>query len=554
MFKQLLLDEFDDAALQSLDLRRGLEVWLDCALDLKKVDGHASIYWSYIRSFDGAILSLARTYTDPRKLRMALRPYFAHWHLQYVALLRVFQAFGYQFKSFNDYKLGDEAERYCFMRFDIHVRDLPGMYGFWDINSAFGVPATYYLHWDYGQYERDAATDFLNLAKFNDIKLGLHLSPFDSWLMNSRFDGNEDGCFRWLLSTAGKDYLNDLVSNERLWSDILTKTQQELVRLCASFKKSFPKGSGFAAHGGALIQSLYRTIPENPALARFSDELVAEKFLTEGRVQKLGLGRDCERLANETGMFKLTDVGGAVSADQFISNIIEAVSSGRAVSFLTHPQTLQIRLFSDDLTACLASKLTDIEKEGMAHFVKAPSQPVALSADLSLRLGTAHKGEHQLYRYEASQTLARISRTKPSIFSKAVAKQGGTRAYYVFEPIKLPLSGGQFYRISVESYRGENTLSCKLWVSAHDQDESRAPFLYRGIISSKISQFEFFQRSAAVELRIMIEVNGEGWAEFDPTLKIETITKPAGWSDRSLIAPPICGCCSQLADKTLGRS
>ena len=119
---------------------------------------------------------------------------------------------GYRFKRMDEFRPGLGKKKFAFLRFDVHYRDLPGLYGFIDVNLALGVPANYYIQWDYSEVEFAARDDFLQLLKLEDenSRIGLHASPVDSWMIWDRFDGSEKRQNRFLDSAEGDEFITSL--------------------------------------------------------------------------------------------------------------------------------------------------------------------------------------------------------------------------------------------------------------------------------------------------------------------------------------------------------
>jgi hypothetical protein len=75
-------------------------------------------------------------------------------------------------------------------RYDIHLHDLPVAHDFLALHLSENIPATFFLLWDYSPVEKKHLGDFRTLAAkvLEPAEIGLHDSPVDAWLIESKFE------------------------------------------------------------------------------------------------------------------------------------------------------------------------------------------------------------------------------------------------------------------------------------------------------------------------------------------------------------------------------
>lgn len=144
------------------------------------------------KALDEAILAAAREKTRPLPMAHAFRPYYAHWAHSYYAFLAYWLSRGFQIKPMRDFV--PDQERVLYLRHDIHWVDIPGALCMMDMERDLGISSTYYITWNYRNWDRDHAEDYLLLRKFgeDDFEYGLHECVFDEHIFNTYLNGGND--------------------------------------------------------------------------------------------------------------------------------------------------------------------------------------------------------------------------------------------------------------------------------------------------------------------------------------------------------------------------
>jgi len=139
------------------------------------------------------ILEAAREKSHPLHIAQAIRPDYAYWAECYYALLTCFLTAGYSIKPFCEYD-PTQADRTLFLRHDVHWRDIPGALAMMDMERKLGIRSTYYVMWEYRQWDRNHRDDYLLLKKFggDDFEYGLHECALDEYLFRHYLDGGDD--------------------------------------------------------------------------------------------------------------------------------------------------------------------------------------------------------------------------------------------------------------------------------------------------------------------------------------------------------------------------
>jgi hypothetical protein len=81
------------------------------------------------------------------------------------------------------------AHRGVSFRYDIHVRDIAGAYGFLAVHYQYNIPVTFFLLADDSNDEYERLSDFLWLARRvqSPVEIGIYDSPVDSYFIKHKF-------------------------------------------------------------------------------------------------------------------------------------------------------------------------------------------------------------------------------------------------------------------------------------------------------------------------------------------------------------------------------
>lgn len=345
------LTEFDNQSLLSLDLRN----YLSEVRSLKSHSGSVGRNHplsQFLRNSGGlrdkAILMLADSTSSFYELRQMIRPINSSWQSSYLLLVKYFIDNGYQFKCLEHFAEDDPNQKVVFTRYDVHIRDLPGLYGYLDVNIALGIPSNTYLFWDYSKRERDISQDFENIVKFaGDTKtnVGFHTSPIDSYTIWTYFDGDEKKQVKWLRNGEGKNYLSSLANDQEKFENFISAVEKFFEAQSERFLARFPQSECLAAHGGAIGLTLRTEFDVRPSLINPHSNMDRAWNKFSGRNLLAYFLDRTDRWKFESDhmpyKYNYTPISDSVrNVETFLNECRNAIEKQRAVELLLHPATL----------------------------------------------------------------------------------------------------------------------------------------------------------------------------------------------------------------------
>ena len=172
---------------------------------------------------------------------MATQPESGLIAQEFAALLGYLRRSGCSFRAC--LALGGTPRGVAF-RYDIHRRDLPAAHDFLALHLRVGIPATFFLLWDYSPLERKRLDQFLGFAAKAKapVEIGLHDSPVDAWLIESDFAGDRKAYVVWTQSAALPEWLAGL-------RGAAGRTRGILRASAGAFRRACPN-----AHGSSLAR------------------------------------------------------------------------------------------------------------------------------------------------------------------------------------------------------------------------------------------------------------------------------------------------------------
>jgi hypothetical protein len=176
-------------------------------------------------------------------------------------------------------------------RYDVHSRDLPGAFVFAELHRQQGIPASFFLFWDYSRLEHVYCRDYLKLNAMLSppLEAGLHDSPVDAYLLRSMFQGDSTNYEAWLRSPESLDWFLRLAEDrselEALNGSVFEMFQGRVQRA----RKLFGPMRTIAAHGGAIGQQWRPQLPTLGPAAEIVRGLFARNWLTPERLSAVGL-------------------------------------------------------------------------------------------------------------------------------------------------------------------------------------------------------------------------------------------------------------------------
>jgi hypothetical protein len=228
-------------------------------------------------------------------------------------------------------------------RYDIHSRDVELAHEFLAFHLRKNIPATFFLMWDYANSDRARFEKFQALAKKASppIELGLHDSPADSFLIDTKFSGNSRSYRRWTASPDAIAWLEGIAAQPGALAQFNASALERFKQSVARTREHFGAISAVAAHGGEWGQSMRAHISTlDPGLQEIATSFIARHWLTRERVSAAGLEADVEYYAKHVpGLTQVSD--GGKSRLIMTEKIKRDLSHGKAVQILIHPYTWQ---------------------------------------------------------------------------------------------------------------------------------------------------------------------------------------------------------------------
>lgn len=278
----------------------------------------------------------------------AMFPWFGHWAPGYAAFVRSVQARGYSFRRM-DAILEAPPPRSVFLRYDIHVRDIPPAFGFAWLNHVLGVESEFHLLWRYSNAYLAAEDDMALLAAhlYDEGNVALHTAPLESHLIRTAFAGDENAFSRWVRTPEADETVVALATGGRSrfgTLDELTATAEaELSDLAASFRTRFPSTSFASGHGGALNGLTATKASQSEAHAKLQALFGSRSFVTRERAQRVALRGESHEMTVRHDMAYLSDRGDGGS---FAPDIRAAIDRGQSFVLVIHPALPQRGIYN----------------------------------------------------------------------------------------------------------------------------------------------------------------------------------------------------------------
>lgn len=185
--------------------------------------------------------SLFKESSDPFETLERFSPAFDGWIEKYHALIDVAEKSGYAVRPIEDY-IENRLQPYTlYLYHDVHAWDIIPALGLAKANKERDVCSTFYLLYDYSTLDQAYAPGYRIFSHLvgPNVKVGLHASPFSSWLRLNIFGGDDEAFENWCESEDAKTVLRELLLDERpAFLGGISKEEAEertMERLSASF-------------------------------------------------------------------------------------------------------------------------------------------------------------------------------------------------------------------------------------------------------------------------------------------------------------------------------
>jgi hypothetical protein len=223
-------------------------------------------------------------------------------------------------------------------RYDIHLRDLAPAHDFLALHLREQIPATFFLLWDYSRTERARLKQYLAFAAKvkPPVTLGLHDSPTDAFLIETKFSGDAKAHRRWTASNEVIAWLEDMAAQPEHLAAFHAGALEHLKMRVRRSCEHFGNVNTSAAHGGELVQNLRARLPGlEPPLRELATSLFAPNWLTPVRASEAGLMANIDNYGGRPSWKEESDGGG--SRHRLMERIARTLSGGRALQILIHP-------------------------------------------------------------------------------------------------------------------------------------------------------------------------------------------------------------------------
>jgi hypothetical protein len=217
-------------------------------------------------------------------------------------------AMGYSFASCEESPLRFNTRR-VYLRYDVHVRDLFGVFLLANLHEELQIPGSFQICWEHSRAEVQASRLFLKLRAFDRrfVQFGFHCAPESGWLVEQRFEGRSESLDRFVTSGGVRGLMAEwLAAFERDGHDAPVLAQARcaadihLERTAASFRRRFGAVKTVSGHGTPLSAAYLDTVRDEPRLAAIAGYLHAVEYLTPERIRRHGFERELTRF-DETG-------------------------------------------------------------------------------------------------------------------------------------------------------------------------------------------------------------------------------------------------------------
>lgn len=316
------------------------------------------------------VLGVGYENDHPDSIARKLRPLCADWSDSYRAFLHVFLNAGYTISSYRAFDAARLNEKVLYLRHDIHHRDISGGLCMMDIERGLGITSTWYIMWDYRQFEVDRRDDFLLLREFggDDFQFGLHEAVIDEYYFRKLFDDDTtDAMLAKKVRAAVRQLLNsdqlellkaseffvpssespnlllypepeNIPFNElREWVQF---GRERLAQRLASFRHNFCDTDTISTHGGYVNAEIFPDYSDAPRFEETSGMIGQTwRLWTREFLDDLGIRHVPNRILTQykLGAFDLCD-GFNLEPLAFLGDARKlAAEHGKAAFALIHP-------------------------------------------------------------------------------------------------------------------------------------------------------------------------------------------------------------------------
>lgn len=210
------------------------------------------------------------------------------------------QTRGYRFAAFEKAPV-DFSGRKLYLRYDVHVHDLPAAFVLADLHERLAIPGSFQITWRFSPFEEQAEAYFLALRQFDQryVQFGLHCSPNLSHIIYNDFDGDrraalqavKDGTFDKRLEALADAYERYGEDSDAL-RQIVEGGERIFIQQAESFRAHFGDWTTVSGHGQRMSAAFARAARRNPRLEPLRPYFMPPQFLD--RLDLRAQGFQCE--------------------------------------------------------------------------------------------------------------------------------------------------------------------------------------------------------------------------------------------------------------------
>ena len=228
---------------------------------------------------------------------------------RFVAWLR---SEGYAFGGFDDGPLRF-GERYAYLRYDVHRRDLLAAYVLADLHERLGITGSFQITWMFSQVEERLSTYFLKLLAFDRrfVQFGLHAAPMASWYSRDKLGGGDHKKHEEAI--ASEDFtawLRDLQAayhrdgeNAPGLREIRQGTDDTFSRIAASFRAAFGDWKSISGHGNFLTNGFHDVCARHPEVEVLRPYFHPVDYFAKWGVARFGFDYELTALGSDAVPF-----------------------------------------------------------------------------------------------------------------------------------------------------------------------------------------------------------------------------------------------------------
>jgi hypothetical protein len=203
---------------------------------------------------------------------------------------------GYSFGGFED---GPPrfGERWAYLRYDVHVRDLLATYVLADLHQRLAIVGSFQINWKHSLWEEAVEPYFVKLLEFDRryVQFGLHAAPTASWYLSQKLAGDYT---KQHEAVAGDDFVDWVLELYAAYSrdgddapalrEIREGTDDTLSHIAASFRATFGAWKSISGHGNFLSRGFIRAQEKHPELRPLAPYFYPVEYMRKYGVARFG--------------------------------------------------------------------------------------------------------------------------------------------------------------------------------------------------------------------------------------------------------------------------